>query len=216
MSVDKQKTARKESPYMNVPSFFGTEGEIDLLELVGMNRPIEIEVGFGRGHFLTDRAAFNPNICLIGLETKRKMVQRAIDISKKREIKNTIIRHGDGVDVLCRMRPDSVVSNVFINFPDPWWKARHEKRIVIKPEMISNIARLLIPNGKLFIQTDVEFRAQAYQKLLSDETLLEPVCDEGWIDENRFGVRSSRERRCGEISMPIYRLLFKRKSKDVR
>lgn len=57
---------------------------------------------------------------------------------------------------------------VFMHFPDPWWKKRHEKRLVMGDVFLTQVTRLLAPGGELFIQTDVEERADQYEALLRD------------------------------------------------
>ena len=58
------------------------------------------------------------------------------------------------------MRPDAAIARVFMHFPDPWWKKRHAKRRLISDELLDQLARLLRPGGELFIQTDVQERAE--------------------------------------------------------
>jgi tRNA (guanine-N7-)-methyltransferase len=63
--------------------------------------------------------------------------------------------------------PDACISAAFIHFPDPWWKRRHHKRLVVANELTLALQRVLTPAGELFVQTDVEERAQAYFEILS-------------------------------------------------
>ena len=55
----------------------------------------------------------------------------------------------------------------FVHFPDPWWKKRHQKRLVMKDGFLEQVARLLEPGGELFVQTDVEERAAEYEHLVA-------------------------------------------------
>ena len=51
------------------------------------------------------------------------------------------------------------VSRIFVHFPDPWWKKRHHKRLVVGTPLLDEVARVLVPAGEVFVQTDVEERA---------------------------------------------------------
>src|SRR5438045_6620383 len=64
---------------------------------------------------------------------------------------------------LPRLGPDGSLAAVFLHFPDPWWKKRHAKRLVLGTDVLEQIARLLRGGGELFIQTDVEERASLYE-----------------------------------------------------
>ena len=82
--------------------------------------------------------------------------------------------------------------------------------MVILPPLVAEVARLLVDGGKLFVQTDVDFRSEAYREILSANPSLTPATTDGTIDHNPFGARSPREMRCRETGLPIYRLLFEK------
>ena len=67
--------------------------------------------------------------------------------------------NADAREELARLRPDASIAPFFLHFPDPWWKKRHEKRLVMGPALLDCLARLLVDGGELFVQTDVEERA---------------------------------------------------------
>jgi tRNA (guanine-N7-)-methyltransferase len=206
--------AKKKSPYQDIPTV-PDDGAIDLAEVVGAERAsVEIEIGFGKGHFILDRAKNNPNISFWGLEVRRKWVHLVTSRALKRELANVCVHHGDARQVLPRIEPDGCVSRFFINFPDPWWKARHIKRMVVTDAFMAEVGRLLQDGGELFVQTDVDFRARDYRNILLAQSFLEPVSGEnGVVDENPFLARSLREIKCEEIGLPIYRMLFRRKKR---
>jgi tRNA (guanine-N7-)-methyltransferase len=206
--------AKTKNPYHDVPTV-PDDGEIDLTEVTGIEREsVEIEIGFGKGHFILDRAKNNPNTAFWGLEVRRKWVHLVTSRASKRELVNVCVQHGDARRVLPRIEPEGCVSRFFINFPDPWWKARHAKRMVVTDTFIEEIGRLLQDGGELFVQTDVDFRARDYRDILLAQSFLEPVSGEtGTVHENPFLARSLREIKCEEIGLPIYRMLFRRKNR---
>ena len=199
------------SHYSDVPAVPDTP-QLEILELTPRgDGPIELEIGFGKGRFLLDRAANNPQTRFVGLETRRKWVDLVISRAKKREIYNVKVWHGDARNVLRRLSHDPCLSRVFINFPDPWWKARHAKRMVVTEELVNGVSRLLCAGGELLVQTDVDFRAEAYLNILLANQDLTAVGESGMVEESPFEERSLREMRCEEVGLPVYRLFFRRK-----
>ena len=83
----------------------------------------------------------------------------------------------------------------YVHFPDPWWKKKHQKRLVLSGSLLPELARVIHPGGQLFIQTDVEERAAAYEELLSSSASFAPARVAARVEENPFGARSPREHR---------------------
>lgn len=203
---------KNENPFLNVPSAPISES-FSVKELAATHGPLEVEVGFGKGHFLLDRAEKNPEISVVGLETRRKWVDLVKSRAEKRALSNATVWLGDARSVLSRIAEDGVFQRMFIHFPDPWWKARHEKRMVITESFATQAARVLKDNAEVFIQTDVDFRARAYQNVFASHNLYFSETHEGVISENPFGSRSLREKKCEEVGLPVFRFLFKRKAR---
>ena len=201
---------RSPNRYFEIP-YFPDDETVDVPALLGNDgAPTELEIGFGRGHFLLERARVVPETRIIGVETKRKGVFTAVERAAKHRIPNAHPFHGDVFLALPRMGPDGFASRVFIHFPDPWWKARHEKRMVVSPDIIAQSVRVLKDGGELFVQTDVAYRAEQYLEILSDSDCLTPAEGNGTISENPFDARSLREKKCIETGLPIFRILFRR------
>ena len=201
---------KTENPYLEVPSF-PEDTTIDLVSLLdAKDSPIELEIGFGKGHFLLERSRAVPLARVIGIETRRKWVHLVQSRITKHHVENAVVYYGNAREIFMRLGPDASVDRIFIHFPDPWWKARHEKRMVVCPELLQESVRLLRDNGELFVQTDVDFRADKYQAILMANEMLQPATETGFVDENRYEARSLREKKCAEAGLPVYRLLFRR------
>jgi tRNA (guanine-N7-)-methyltransferase len=99
---------------------------------------------------------------------------------------------------------------VALHFPDPWWKKRHDKRRVIGEALLTELARLMTSGGQLFIQTDVEHRAEQYVAQLRETTEFSLASDDGYVAANPFEARSNRERRALEDGLPVWRILATR------
>ncbi len=108
------------------------------------------------------------------------------------------------------------MTTFFLHFPDPWWKKRHEKRLVMGAELLDSISRLLIDGGELFVQTDVEERAELYDAQISAHPDLEPAGDEAGsarMVENPYQARSPREHQAIADGLPVHRLRYRRRAR---
>jgi tRNA (guanine-N7-)-methyltransferase len=199
-----------DNPYLAVPSFRNMEGPVDPRTILGGDGRLELEIGFGRGRFIRERAMAQKDVRMLGIETKRKLVYECAERIQRSGIDNAVVMHGDAREVLARMVPDGCFDNIFILFPDPWWKARHRKRMVVTDGLTEHVVRLLRRGGHFFVETDVDFRADEYRQVLLAESRLTPSGDGGIVPDNPFGARSSREAQAMELGMPVYRLLFRR------
>ena len=189
------------------------DGPIDVYSLVagrGGSATYELEIGFGRGMFLLERAQAAPTSTVIGLEIKRKWAYLVAERVAKLGLDNVRVFGADARDVLARLQPDGSLTRVYMHFPDPWWKKRHAKRRLNGAAMFDPIARLLAPNGELFIQTDVEDRAAGLLSDLRDQGAFE-LPAEGYVAENPFCARSNREKRAISDGLPVYRILARRR-----
>lgn len=186
------------------------EGTYDMSAPGGEVSEIEIEIGFGRGMFLLQRAAAVPTHRVFGFEIKKKwaylVAQRAVAL----QLDNAGVFGGDIREILPRLAPDGGVARAFMHFPDPWWKKRHAKRRLLSDELLTELARLLRPGGELFIQTDVEERAAGFAEALAQYPAFELAPGGGYLDANPYQAVSNRERRAEEDGLPIYRVLAHR------
>ena len=198
----------KTNPYADAPRL--PEGDhVDPRALFGAaESPIEIEIGPGRGGFLFERLAIDPEVRLLGLEIRRKWATIVDNRLRERGLgARARVLAEDAKSAFPRF-PAACARAVYVHFPDPWWKKKHHKRLVVTPEIVREVCRVLVPGGDLFIQTDVSERAEAYAELVSSEPRLERV-GAGFDGENPFGARSPREHRAIADGLPIYRLHFR-------
>jgi len=208
------ETKPKIRPYADAPRLPG-EGKVDVRKLneKACGR-IEIEIGPGRGGFLLERLAAVPDLCMVGFEIRRKWATI---------VDGRLRKHGygargrvfaeDAKQALERLEPDGSVDAFFVHFPDPWWKKRHQKRLVMSPSLLDSIARLLRQGGELYVQTDVEERAEAYEAQVNAHPAFAPAGDEegsARMAENPYQARSPREHRAIADGIPIVRLRFRK------
>lgn len=215
MTVDPaEPTKKRPFPYAHAPRL--PEGESVDLRSLGKGNHIELEIGPGpKAGFLLERAAAAPEALLVGLEIRRKWAT----VGDERLAKHGFKEHArvfceDARQALPRLLPTGGVKRVFLHFPDPWWKKRHQKRLVMGDVFLTEVARLLEPGGELYIQTDVEERAELYANAVGSADAFVPAGDrEGSpaIAENPFNARSPREHRAIADGLPVHRMLWRRR-----
>jgi tRNA (guanine-N7-)-methyltransferase len=179
----------------------------------------EIEIGPGRGVFVFERLAYAKDAAMVGFEIKRKWATivderlKALGLGARGRVFAE-----DAKEALARLRPDGCVRAVFLHFPDPWWKKRHQKRLVMGDELLVEVHRLLHPQGALYIQTDVEERAQEYAAHIQAFRLAgaesSPFVADGDVPgdpnmaQNPYGAESPREKRANADGLPVHRLRY--------
>ncbi|MET0386297.1 MAG: tRNA (guanosine(46)-N7)-methyltransferase TrmB [Polyangiales bacterium] len=190
------------------------EGPIDVRGLwpdQPADADLELEIGFGRGMFLLERAEAAPESRILGLEIKRKWAYLVSERAERLGLTNLRVYGADARDVLARLTPDAALARMFMHFPDPWWKKRHAKRRLRGPGMFDPAARLLRPGGELFIQTDVEDRAATLLDDLQQHGAFE-IPAGGYVQDNPYRARSNREKRAIADGLPVYRILVTRRA----
>jgi tRNA (guanine-N7-)-methyltransferase len=190
------------------------EGDhVDLRSIVSGDW-VELEIGPGRGWFLVERAAAEPRAALVGLEIRRKWAA-IVDgrLAQRGLASRARVFAEDAALALPRIAPDASVRRVYLHFPDPWWKKRHTKRLVMRDAFLAEVARLLEPGGELFVQTDVEDRAGQYAALVALEPRFLPAGDASGspqIVDHAYVARSPRERRAIADGLPVHRMRWTR------
>lgn len=121
-------------------------------------QPLHIEVGMGKGRFLMDMARLHPEVNYIGIEMYDSVLLRALQKMEE------LTEQGEGLSNLFFMRVDArllpeifaagEVSRVYLNFSDPWPKARHAKRRLTSREFLARYDEILVPDGIVEFKTD--------------------------------------------------------------
>jgi tRNA (guanine-N7-)-methyltransferase len=186
-------------------------GPVRWEELFGNARPVEIEVGFGKGLFLRNESRRRSETNFVGIEVERKYVLLAADQLARRQVANVRLACTDARWFLReRVAAGSVVA-VHVYFPDPWWKKRHHKRRLFTPEFAEQCVRVLQVAGRLHYVSDVAESFAETNALLAAQSRLRAV---GWpeILEPRDGsdYLTNFERKYRREGRPIFRALYER------
>ena len=145
----------------------GLEPPLSWPAVFGDAKPVELEVGSGKGLFLANAAAADPGHNFLGIELARKYAGKAAERLAKRDLPNAKVLPGDARVFLNRFVPPASLRAVHIYFPDPWWKKRHRKRRVFCEPFVVDVARALVPGGDFRIATDVEEYFGVMQELMA-------------------------------------------------
>ena len=128
-------------------------GPIDPEALLPGAAAVWLEIGFGGGEHLAEQASRHPDTLMIGCEPFLNGVASALRHIDDRGLKNVRLHADDARDVMAAL-PDASLDRVMILFPDPWHKARHNKRRLVQDGFAAEIVRLLKPGGGLRFVTD--------------------------------------------------------------
>ena len=117
-------------------------------------KPLWLEIGFGGGEHLVHMAASYPQVEIIGCEPFVNGIAMLLGKIRQAEVQNLCLHPGDVRD-LFDVLPAGCLSKVFLNYPDPWPKARHHRRRFVTPEYLHPLARAMQPGSELRVATDI-------------------------------------------------------------
>lgn len=129
---------------------------LDLTQLFGRDAPVVLEIGFGMGASLVTMAQNNPQQNFLGIEVHAPGVGACLGSAKEAGVENLRVMCHDAVEVLEKMIPDNSLRMVQLFFPDPWHKARHNKRRIVQVPFAELVMRKLKLGGVFHMATDWE------------------------------------------------------------
>ena len=136
------------------------------------NKPLWLEIGFGSGEHLLNQAQLNPEVVFFGCEPYINGVASLLAKIKEKRINNIFIYPGD-VRNLFDVLPSNSIDRVFLLYPDPWPKKRHNHRRFVNPEYLIPLCRVMKIAAQFRIATDVkEYCSHAFQEVLKLDFIL--------------------------------------------
>lgn len=117
-------------------------------------RPLWLEVGFGGGEHLVHIAARNPGVTILGAEPFVNGIAMLLGKIRGAGVQNLWLHPGDVRD-LFDVLPEGCLSKVFLNYPDPWPKARHHRRRFVTSGYLTALARACLPGAEFRVATDI-------------------------------------------------------------
>ena len=122
-------------------------------EIFGNDHPIHIEIGMGKGRFLHTLAKSNPQINYVGIEKYSSVLLRAIQKMEEDELPNLKFIRMDAEDI-DKVFGKGEVDRIYLNFSDPWPKARHARRRLTSPDFFTRYDKVLVQDGQVEFKTD--------------------------------------------------------------
>lgn len=122
-------------------------------EVFGNDNPIVLEIGCGKGRFITDHASAEPEVNFIAVEGQSSVVLRALEKAESRQLVNLRIFIGFVHDLRDYFE-EGELSGIYLNFSDPWPKARHAKRRLTHRKKLENYKAVLADGGFIEFKTD--------------------------------------------------------------
>ena len=122
-------------------------------EIFGNDHPIHVEVGSGKGAFVSGMAKANPEINYIGIDIQKSVLSYALDKVLATDVPNIKLLWVDGSD-LTDYFEDGEIDRLYLNFSDPWPKKRHEKRRLTYQSFLATYQQILPENGEIHFKTD--------------------------------------------------------------
>ena len=189
-------------PYAKAP--------FDFNQAFGRTAPLILEIGFGMGDTTAKIAASIPDKNFVGVEVHTPGVGSLLKLIGEQNLNNLRILQHDAVEVVTHMIAPDSLAGVHVFFPDPWHKARHNKRRLIQGPFVELLASRLAPGGYLHCATDWQEYAEQMLQVLGDEPSLQNTAD-GYAPRPDYRPVTKFENRGLKLGHGVWDLVFVKK-----
>lgn len=184
---------------------------IDLPQLFGHEAPTVLEIGFGMGASLVAMASSNPQQNFLGIEVHAPGVGACLSAAEEAGVNNLRVMCHDAVEVLEKMIPDHSLRMVQLFFPDPWHKARHNKRRIVQGPFAELVMRKLKLGGVFHMATDWEQYAEHMLEVMSSIAGYKNLSEEGnYVPRPESRPLTKFEQRGQRLGHGVWDLMFER------
>jgi tRNA (guanine-N7-)-methyltransferase len=178
--------------------------------------PLHLDIGAARGRFLLAMAGCHPGRNHLGLEIRRPLVDAAEADRQAAGLSNLRFLYANvnvSLPPWLAYLPPGTLQLVTLQFPDPWFKKKHQKRRVLQPALLHALAGALAEGRELFLQSDVAAVIEPQVALVEASGCFErlPAGDpRPWLESNPLPQPTERERHVLAQGLPVYRVLYRR------
>ncbi|UMR33256.1 tRNA (guanosine(46)-N7)-methyltransferase TrmB [Massilia sp. MB5] len=183
---------------------------LDAEQTFGRKAPVILEIGFGMGGTTAHIAKHMPEKDFIGVEVHTPGVGSLLKLIGEEELSNLRIIQHDAVEVLNNMIQPGTLAGVHVFFPDPWHKARHNKRRLIQGPFVKLLTDRLAPGGYLHCATDWQEYAEQMLEVLGAEEGLQNTAD-GYAPQPAYRPLTKFENRGLKLGHGVWDLVFVKK-----
>lgn len=190
---------------------YAEKSVINFSELFGNDNLVTLEIGFGMGASFVEMATNATNENFFGIEVHRPGVGACLMAVDQAQLSNVRVMCHDAVEVLHNMIADNSLDKVQIFFPDPWHKAKHNKRRIIQPEFVQLLTSKLKVGGILHLATDWQHYAEHMLTVLqSAQGLSNLSSDNSYVPRPESRPMTKFEKRGLNLGHGVWDLQFKR------
>ncbi|MBE9100658.1 tRNA (guanosine(46)-N7)-methyltransferase TrmB [Vacuolonema iberomarrocanum] len=175
------------------------------------SQPLMLDIGCARGSFLMAMAEQFPSQNFLGLEIREPLVIRANEKRDETGLTNlhfVFCNANNSLRWMLDSLPTGVLRWIAVQFPDPWFKKRHQKRRVVQPEVVQILADCLVAEGQVFLQSDVAEVLLEMGDRFQEHPAFERQTAAPDKTPNPFPVATERESSTLEKGDPVYRMVF--------
>jgi len=189
---------------------------LELAEVFGREAPRVLEIGFGMGETTAQIAAADPETDFLGVEVYTAGCGALLRRIAEHNLTNLRIIQHDAMEVVRDMIQASTLDRIQIFFPDPWPKARHHKRRLIRPDFVEELAIRLKPGGILHCATDWAPYADVMLEVLSASPALQTqsTTPDGFAPRPAYRPLTRFESRGLRLGHDVFDLVYQR-NRDV-
>jgi tRNA (guanine-N7-)-methyltransferase len=174
-----------------------------------LSADVGVEIGSNKGRFIHHLAQREPDRTLIGIEIRKKYAEMADARLRKDGLDAAHVLRADAELAIPILLDDGQLGDLWILYPDPWWKARHRKRRVVRTQTLDLYAAKMRPGGRLWVRTDVGPLANDMRADLNAHPDFEPMPLEDY-PMTPFPY-SERDVRSINMGMPVQLLYYVRR-----
>ncbi|MBZ0304244.1 MAG: tRNA (guanosine(46)-N7)-methyltransferase TrmB [Anaerolineae bacterium] len=183
---------------------------VDWAALLGAARPLILEIGFGHGDFLLHLARQHPDASIIGLEISNRCLTLVEDRLQRHNLHHVRVIHTPAETALHHLFEPGTLDEAHINFPDPWFKTRHEHRRLMQRDTLDALVSRLKPEGRLYLATDIHDYAVMAADLLAATPGLDNRLDTPWANTMDGRVVTKYERKARQEGRACYYFAYQR------
>ena len=184
---------------------------LDVAANFGRAAPTVLEIGFGMGEATAHIAALMPESNFLCCEVHDPGVGALLRRIGEQGMRNIRILQHDAVEVLATMIAPASLAGVHIFFPDPWHKLRHNKRRLVQPPLVAQLASRLAPGGYLHCATDWEPYARQMLQVLSADPLLQNTA-EAFAPKPQYRPLTKFENRGIKLGHGVWDIVFRKRT----